>query len=149
MMKLKLDWLSTTRTDFLIIFQLTLKASTIDGRRKGACLFCQEYFMDLYLLAELKTISLKVTTVDMQVNLWRWRWLQFCIFNFNDFFRNLLQTSGPTLKRLILQSWSTEDWQSWRMTKSNAISWKAFLEDTIFSSKVRIGFYLSKKNGSA
>lgn len=35
------------------------QASTIDGRRKGACLFCQEYFMDLYLLAELKTISLK------------------------------------------------------------------------------------------
>lgn len=47
---------------FLYLFQ----ASTIDGRRKGACLFCQEYFMDLYLLAELKTISLKVTTVDMQ-----------------------------------------------------------------------------------
>jgi len=45
---------------------LIIKASTIDGRRKGACLFCQEYFMDLYLLAELKTISLKVTTVDMQ-----------------------------------------------------------------------------------
>jgi chloride intracellular channel protein 2 len=43
----------------------TTQASTIDGRRKGACLFCQEYFMDLYLLAELKTISLKVTTVDM------------------------------------------------------------------------------------
>lgn len=43
-----------------------MQASTIDGRRKGACLFCQEYFMDLYLLAELKTISLKVTTVDMQ-----------------------------------------------------------------------------------
>lgn len=39
---------------------LWLQASTIDGRRKGACLFCQEYFMDLYLLAELKTISLKV-----------------------------------------------------------------------------------------
>ncbi|XP_047992817.1 chloride intracellular channel exc-4 isoform X1 [Leguminivora glycinivorella] len=46
--------------------ELIIKASTIDGRRKGACLFCQEYFMDLYLLAELKTISLKVTTVDMQ-----------------------------------------------------------------------------------
>lgn len=44
----------------------SFQASTIDGRRKGACLFCQEYFMDLYLLAELKTISLKVTTVDMQ-----------------------------------------------------------------------------------
>jgi chloride intracellular channel protein 2 len=40
--------------------ELIIKASTIDGRRKGACLFCQEYFMDLYLLAELKTISLKV-----------------------------------------------------------------------------------------
>ncbi|KAL7637592.1 UNVERIFIED_CONTAM: hypothetical protein RMT77_012320 [Armadillidium vulgare] len=45
--------------------ELIIKASTIDGRRKGACLFCQEYFMDLYLLAELKTISLKVTTVNM------------------------------------------------------------------------------------
>merc|ERR1712168_577540 len=45
--------------------ELIIKASTIDGRRKGACLFCQEYFMDLYLLAELKTVSLKVTTVDM------------------------------------------------------------------------------------
>ncbi|KAL3273443.1 hypothetical protein HHI36_014887 [Cryptolaemus montrouzieri] len=43
-----------------------LEASPIDGRRKGACLFCHEYFMELYLLAELKTISLKVTTVDMQ-----------------------------------------------------------------------------------
>jgi len=46
--------------------ELIIKASTIDGRRKGACLFCQEYFMDLYLLAELKTVSLKITTVDMQ-----------------------------------------------------------------------------------
>ncbi|XP_022903490.1 chloride intracellular channel Clic [Onthophagus taurus] len=48
------------------VVELIIKASTIDGVRKGACLFCQEYFMDLYLLAELKTISLKVTTVDMQ-----------------------------------------------------------------------------------
>ncbi|CAH0564814.1 unnamed protein product [Brassicogethes aeneus] len=46
--------------------ELIIRASNIDGRRKGACLFCQEYFMELYLLAELKTISLKVTTVDMQ-----------------------------------------------------------------------------------
>lgn len=50
---------------FIYLF-FNLQASTIDGRRKGACLFCQEYFMELYLLAELKTISLKVTTVDMQ-----------------------------------------------------------------------------------
>lgn len=49
-----------------IFIYFMFQASTIDGRRKGACLFCQEYFMDLYLLAELKTISLKVTTVDMQ-----------------------------------------------------------------------------------
>lgn len=46
--------------------ELIIKASTIDGKRKGACIFCQEYFMDLYLLAELKTISLKITTVDMK-----------------------------------------------------------------------------------
>ena len=46
--------------------ELIIKASTIDGRRKGACIFCQEYFMDLYLLAEMKTISLKITTVDMK-----------------------------------------------------------------------------------
>lgn len=52
--------------DKLTMWIYFLQASTIDGRRKGACLFCQEYFMDLYLLAELKTISLKVTTVDMQ-----------------------------------------------------------------------------------
>jgi len=46
--------------------ELIIKASTIDGRRKGADIFCQEYFMDLYLLAEMKTISLKITTVDMK-----------------------------------------------------------------------------------
>jgi len=46
--------------------ELIIKASTIDGRRRGACIFCQEYFMDLYLLAELKAISLKITTVDMK-----------------------------------------------------------------------------------
>lgn len=51
--------------DDIPVIELLIKASTIDGMRKGSCLFCQEYFMDLYLLAELKTISLKVTTVDM------------------------------------------------------------------------------------
>ncbi|KAI2800743.1 hypothetical protein RDWZM_010520 [Blomia tropicalis] len=57
--------LATQIVDDIPEIELIIKASTIDGRRKGACLFCQEYFMDLYLLAELKTISLKVTTVDM------------------------------------------------------------------------------------
>ncbi|KAF0752703.1 chloride intracellular channel exc-4-like [Aphis craccivora] len=46
--------------------QLIIKASAIDGWRKGVCLFCQEYFMDLYLLSELKTITLKVTIVNMR-----------------------------------------------------------------------------------
>ena len=46
--------------------ELIIRASSIDGRRKGACLFCHEYFMDLYMLAELRTISLKITTVDMK-----------------------------------------------------------------------------------
>jgi len=54
-----------TKTDDIPEIELIIKASTIDGRRKGACLFCQEYFMDLYLLAELKTVALKITTVDM------------------------------------------------------------------------------------
>ena len=56
---------SSSSSPSLPEIELIIKASTIDGRRKGACLFCHEYFMDLYLLAELKTISLKITTVDM------------------------------------------------------------------------------------
>lgn len=47
--------------------ELIIKASTIDGRRKGACIFCQEYFMELYLLAELKTISLKVKLPNLSL----------------------------------------------------------------------------------
>lgn len=63
--RVKLDEIFTILSVSICI-DILFQASTIDGRRKGACLFCQEYFMDLYLLAELKTISLKVTTVDMQ-----------------------------------------------------------------------------------
>ena len=55
-----------TENSLIPEIELIIKASTIDGRRKGACIFCQEYFMDLYLLAELKAISLKITTVDMK-----------------------------------------------------------------------------------
>ena len=55
-----------TRLGGIPEIELIIKASSIDGKRKGACIFCQEYFMDLYLLAELKTISLKITTVDMK-----------------------------------------------------------------------------------
>lgn len=53
-------------TEAIPEIELIIKASLIDGKRKGACIFCHEYFMDLYLLAELKTISLKITTVDMK-----------------------------------------------------------------------------------
>ena len=44
--------------------ELMIKASTVNGRRRGACLFCHEYFMELYLLAEIRLISLKVSTID-------------------------------------------------------------------------------------
>ena len=46
--------------------ELIIKASTIDGRRKGACIFCQEYFMDLYLLAGncLPGINISPTNLD-------------------------------------------------------------------------------------
>jgi len=46
--------------------ELIIRASNIDGKRKGADLFCQEYFMDLYLLAELNYIHLKISTVDLK-----------------------------------------------------------------------------------
>ena len=45
--------------------ELIIKASAIDDKRKGGCLFCQEYFMELYLMAELQTIALRITLVDM------------------------------------------------------------------------------------
>ena len=64
--------------------ELIIKASTIDGKRKGACLFCQEYFMDLYLLAELKTIALKITTVDMLKPPADFRYLVYRHFNANS-----------------------------------------------------------------
>ena len=45
--------------------ELVIKSSAIDGYRKSGCLFCQEYFMELFLMAELRRITLKVTLVDM------------------------------------------------------------------------------------
>ena len=45
--------------------ELMVKASAIDANRKGACLFCQEYFMDLYLMAEIQNITLRITIIDM------------------------------------------------------------------------------------
>ena len=45
--------------------ELVIKGSAIDAHRKGGCLFCQEYFMELFLMAEIQTITLKVTLVDM------------------------------------------------------------------------------------
>jgi len=45
--------------------ELIIKGSAIDARRKAGCLFCHEYFMELFLMAELQTISLRITLVDM------------------------------------------------------------------------------------
>ena len=44
--------------------ELLIKASAIDANRKGGCLFCQEYFMELFLMAELQRVSLRITLVD-------------------------------------------------------------------------------------
>ena len=45
--------------------ELVIKSSAIDSHRKGGCLFCHEYFMELFLMAEIQTITLKVTLVDI------------------------------------------------------------------------------------
>ena len=39
--------------------ELIIKASTVDGRRKGACLFCQVKKVNMYIL---KNIFLRRTT---------------------------------------------------------------------------------------
>ena len=44
--------------------ELMIKASDLNENRKGACLFCQEYFMDLFLLAEMQKIALRITIID-------------------------------------------------------------------------------------
>jgi len=44
--------------------ELYVKASAIDARRIGACLFCQEFWMELYALYELGLVRVEVKTVN-------------------------------------------------------------------------------------
>lgn len=44
--------------------ELYVKASGIDNRRVGACLFCQEFWMELYALYELGLLRVEVKTVN-------------------------------------------------------------------------------------
>ncbi|KHJ45003.1 chloride intracellular channel exc-4 family protein [Trichuris suis] len=45
--------------------ELFVKASGIDNRRIGACLFCQEFWMELYALYEINLVRVEVKTVNV------------------------------------------------------------------------------------
>jgi chloride intracellular channel protein 2 len=62
--------------------ELFLKASAIDSRRIGACLFCQEFWMELYALYELGLVRVEVKTVNV---------------NSEPFKRNFLGAQPPIL----------------------------------------------------
>jgi chloride intracellular channel protein 2 len=47
------------------LLELYVKASGIDSRRIGACLFCQEFWMELYALYELGLVRVEVKTVNI------------------------------------------------------------------------------------
>jgi hypothetical protein len=64
------------------MFLLFLQASGIDPRRIGACLFCQEFWMELYALYELGLVRVEVKTVNV---------------NSEPFKRNFLGAQPPIL----------------------------------------------------
>jgi chloride intracellular channel protein 2 len=47
------------------LLELYVKASGIDSRRIGACLFCQEFWMELYALYEVGVVRVEVKTVNV------------------------------------------------------------------------------------
>uniref|UniRef100_A0A1I7ZGG7 Chloride intracellular channel n=1 Tax=Steinernema glaseri TaxID=37863 RepID=A0A1I7ZGG7_9BILA len=47
------------------LLELYVKASGIDNRRIGACLFCQEFWMELYALYEVGVVRVEVKTVNV------------------------------------------------------------------------------------
>ncbi|TKR59799.1 hypothetical protein L596_029417 [Steinernema carpocapsae] len=47
------------------LLELFVKASGIDNRRIGACLFCQEFWMELYALYEVGVVRVEVKTVNV------------------------------------------------------------------------------------
>ena len=44
------------------LLELYVKASGIDSRRIGACIFCQEFWMELYALYEVGFFSFRSST---------------------------------------------------------------------------------------
>jgi len=51
--------------------ELYVKASGIENRRIGACLFCQEFWMELFALYEVGVISVEVKTVNVNSELFK------------------------------------------------------------------------------
>lgn len=47
------------------LLELYVKASGIENRRIGACLFCQEFWMELYALYEIGVVKVEVKTVNV------------------------------------------------------------------------------------
>ncbi|VDK59472.1 unnamed protein product [Anisakis simplex] len=47
------------------LLELYVKASGIENRRIGACLFCQEFWMELYALYEIGVVRVEVKTVNV------------------------------------------------------------------------------------
>ncbi|MCP9261096.1 Chloride intracellular channel exc-4 [Dirofilaria immitis] len=47
------------------LLELYVKASGIENRRIGACLFCQEFWMELYALYEIGVVRVEVKTVNI------------------------------------------------------------------------------------
>lgn len=47
------------------MLELYVKASGIENRRIGACLFCQEFWMELYALYEIGVVRVEVKTVNV------------------------------------------------------------------------------------
>ena len=57
--------LGSNGTEKKPLLELYVKASGIDARRIGACLFCQEFWMELYALYEIGVARVEVKTVNV------------------------------------------------------------------------------------
>jgi len=53
------------KSDHKPLLELYVKASGIENRRIGACLFCQEFWMELYALYEVGVVRVEVKTVNV------------------------------------------------------------------------------------
>lgn len=57
------------------LLELYVKASGIDNRRIGACIFCQEFWMELYALYELGFVRVEVKTVNINSEAFKQKFL--------------------------------------------------------------------------